>query len=73
MSQKLEKNKVDAAFAAHEREQILYTARYTTPDQRVRWLESSVELVRSVVTARLKKGLPVVLDSDSGPIKKLPT
>ncbi len=72
MSQKLDKEKTDAAFAAHEREQILFTARNTTPDDRIRWLESSVEFVRMVVTSRLKEGLPVVLDSSKGPIRELP-
>ncbi len=34
----------DAAFTAHEREQILAKARQTTPTQRVHWVEQAFEL-----------------------------
>jgi hypothetical protein len=57
VSQNLDKERTDAIYAAHEKEQVLWIARNTTPDQRVRWLESAIDLVREVAADRERKGL----------------
>ena len=50
------KEATDAAFAAHERDQILYIAKHTSFDQRIKWLEQALDLARSVYRDREKKG-----------------
>ncbi len=39
------KNLIDKSFAAHEREQILFNLKNTTPLQRLEWLEETLELL----------------------------
>lgn len=60
MSQNLSKAEIDAIYAAHEREQVIWIAKNTTPDQRVRWLEQAIKFARYVAEDRAKQGLRTV-------------
>ncbi|CAN5564953.1 hypothetical protein BH10PLA1_BH10PLA1_01930 [soil metagenome] len=37
-----EKRRRDAGFAAHERDQVQFIARNTTPTQRIQWMEQTL-------------------------------
>ena len=66
MSQKPSKEQIDAAYAAHEREQVLFIARNTTPDDRLKWLEEAIEFVRVVARERGKRGLKMIFSTNQG-------
>ena len=57
-----DKEAIDAMFAAHEREQILFIARNTTFDQRIKQLEEMVNLARKIYIEREAKGVRTIVD-----------
>ena len=64
MKKEPNKSEIDLMFAAHERRQILDIANNTTFDQRLRWLESALNLARSVAADRERLGLRTILNKD---------